>query len=411
MGQAVSGAGSRDAQSLAVNCGSSSVKLALFDADLNRIGEAEASRIGTAQPVTLRFSGLEGLGETHLPEGASHEQALSHMALAIADRHATRLCGIGHRVVHGGSTLRAPHVIDARLLQDIEALTPLAPLHQPHCLTGIHLLGQMFAHLPQVACFDTGFHRSIPEQRQLYGLPLAFADQGLRAYGFHGLSCEHVVSRFAALTGRTLPSALVICHLGNGASVTGLRDGQSRCNSMGFTPIDGLIMGQRCGHLDPGAVLWLVDAMKGDTAAVSDLLNRHSGLLGLSGESSDMRALLAMRSPAAHLALDMFVDRIVRETASAAGAIGGLDALVFTGGIGSGAPAIRQRVIDGLAWLGFVLDPEANTAHAATITSPHSARSAHVILADEERVICRAVMDLVSGGPEISAPACLAFPI
>lgn len=381
---------------LAVNCGSSSVKIAIFDAGFQRLGDAEASRIATDKPVSIRYSGFGEPEVEELAAGSTHDDAISHLSHRVGDLFGSRLEGIGHRVVHGGQHFSEPRRVDGDLLAAMQDLAALAPLHQPHNLTGIRLFGERFPQLPQVACFDTAFHRSIPEKRQRYGLPPEYAERGLRAYGFHGLSCAHTVSRFEHMTGRPLPSTLVICHLGNGASVTGVRDGQSRYNSMGFTPIDGLIMGQRSGHLDPGAVLWLVDDMKGDTAAVSTLLNRKSGLLGISGESSDMRALLASGSANAELALDMFVDRVAHETAAAAAAAGGIDALVFTGGIGSGSSLIRDRVIQTLGWLGFDLDSQANQAGHATITTAQSRRAAHVIVADEEQVIARAIAALAS---------------
>ncbi|MBB4063958.1 acetate/propionate family kinase [Gellertiella hungarica] len=380
---------------LAVNSGSSSVKVALFDDDLRRFAEAEASRINTAEPVQLRFSGFPARDEESLPAGSTHADAIDHLAEAVSTLAGARLAGIGHRVVHGGESLSEPRRIDDRLMAEMEALSVLAPLHQPHNLSGIRLMGARFANLPQVACFDTGFHRTIPEKRQRYGLPPAYAQRGLRAFGFHGLSCTHVVDRFEAVTGNPLPRRLAIAHLGNGASVTGVVDGRSVYNSMGFTPIDGLIMGQRSGHLDPGAVLWLVDDMKGDTAAVSALLNRKSGLLGLSGESSDMRTLLASTRPDAALALDMFVDRVAREVAVATAAAGGIDALVFTGGIGSGAALIRERVMAELLWLGLRPDGAANRSNsAARLTEAGSPVSAWRIVADEERVLCRAVKAL-----------------
>ncbi len=387
---------SENGVTLAVNSGSSSVKIAIFDGEFRRIGDAEASGIATDKPVAIRYSGFGEPQAEELAAGCTHDDAIAHLSKRVGARFGDRLTGIGHRVVHGGQHFAEPREIDADLMAAMQELTALAPLHQPHNLTGIRLFGERFPGLRQVACFDTAFHRTIPEKRQRYGLPPAYAERGLRAYGFHGLSCTHAVSRFEAITGRPLPKTVVICHLGNGASVTGVLNRQSRYNSMGFTPIDGLIMGQRSGHLDPGAVLWLVDDMKGDTAAVSALLNRKSGLLGISGESSDMRALLASRSSDAALALDMFVDRVVHETAAAAASAGGFDALVFTGGIGSGSALIRARVLEGLAWLGFDFDAEANARGDATITVPGSMRSAHVVVADEEQVIARAVVGLVA---------------
>lgn len=379
---------------LAVNCGSSSVKIAIFDPALRRLGDAEASRIATSQTVLIRYSGFGGLYEEELSPGASHAHAIAQLGEQVSDHFGSAILGVGHRVVHGGATFSEPIRIDPAAMAEIEALATLAPLHQPHNLTGIRLFGARFEQATQVACFDTAFHRTIPEHRQLYGLPAHYGERGLRAYGFHGLSCTHTVKRFEAITGRALPARMVICHLGNGASVTGVEDGQSRYNSMGFTPIDGLIMGQRAGHLDPGAVLWLVEDMKGDIGAVSKLLNRESGLLGISGESPDMRNLLASTSPAAARAIDMFVDRVVKEVAAAAAAAGGLDALVFTGGIGSNSVVIRARVLAALSWLGFTLDVGANEKARATITTPSSPRSAHVIQADEELVIARAVSAL-----------------
>ena len=382
----------RSSYLLAVNCGSSSVKIALFDRALKRFGEAEASRLNTRESVQIRYSGFGTLEEEALSPGTTHAEAIGRIADAMVEVHGDQVAGIGHRVVHGGPNFSRPMRINADLMRRMNELSSLAPLHQPHNLDGIRLLTRKFPRIPEIACFDTGFHRSIPERRQRYGLPDIYANRGLRAYGFHGLSCTHVCDRFTEITGDPLPERLVIAHLGNGASVTGAENGRSRYNSMGFTPIDGLIMGQRSGHLDPGAVLWLVDDMKGNTADVAALLNRRSGLLGISGESSDMRTLLASKTAGAKLAIAMFVDRVCHEIAAAAAAIEGIDALVFTGGIGSGSAQIRAEVLKKLDWMGFALDSRANRAQRTRLTGKQSAKRAYRIVADEEQVICRAVL-------------------
>lgn len=378
---------------LAVNGGSSSVKIAVFDGQAERLAEAEASGIGTPSGGEIRSSGLGDAAPVALAPGTSLKSAIDALAARVVAHAGGTISGIGHRVVHGGMDFSSPVVIDHQTLDAIRALSPLAPLHQPHNVEGIEAFGRAFPQALQVACFDTAFHRTIPMLRQHYALPPEHARAGLVAYGFHGLNCTHVTDRFEALTGTALPARLVIAHLGNGASVTAVRDGRSVFNSMGFTPLDGLMMGQRVGRIDPGAVLALVDRHGGDTAAVTRLLNRGSGLLGVSGISSDMRALMASSSPDAALAIAMFVDRVVRVIGEAAAAAGGIDALVFTGGIGAGSKAIRQSVVDQLGWLGLVLDAEANDAGGPRITTPSSAVSAYSIRADEEAVIARSVLE------------------
>lgn len=381
---------------LAVNCGSSSVKLAVFDRQLDRVSTATASRIGTGSAVELAASGLGTEENVTLPAGSSHADCIAELARLVTGRFGDGVAGIGHRVVHGGTRFTRPLLIDNQVLDEIRALAPLAPAHQPHNIEGIIAFGAAFPHAPQIACFDTAFHRSIPIERQIYAIPAHFAEEGLLAYGFHGLSCEYSVSRFSDVVGKTLPDRLALCHLGNGASVTAVLDGRSVANSMGFTPLDGLVMGSRSGRIDPGAVLWLVDHM-GDTKSVRAMLNGQSGLAGLSGISSDMRTLLADPSEQAKRAIAVFVDRLVREIGSAAAALGGLDAIVFTGGIGERAVPIRAAVIDRLGWLGLMLDPAANAWHATTITGIGSSVSAHVIATDEERVIATAVLAQAAG--------------
>ena len=369
---------------LALNCGSSSVKFAVFDLRRAPLHRGYVENIGSG--LEPRFDDGSGL-----PAGIErHDAIVAHLVRDRIAPRAGRVAAVGHRVVHGGTRFAEPARIDREVRRRIEDLAPLAPSHQPHNLAGIDAVDAALPGLPQVACFDTAFHRTIPEHRQLMPLPRTYAREGLRRFGFHGLSYERVVSRLPRILGARADGRIVICHLGNGCSLAGVADGKSAYTSMGFTPLDGLVMGRRPGRLDPGAVLWLVNRHGGDAEEVDALLNRRSGLLGVSGVSSDMRDLLASDDASARLAVTMFVDRL-----AAAAALGGLDALVFTGGIGENAAPVRERTIRALAWLGFELDQAANEAHAATITV--SKPSAHVIATDEEAVIAAATAGFLDG--------------
>lgn len=371
---------------LALNCGSSSIKFAVFDRACHALYRGQVENIGDGLSPRLIDDG----GSSDLPaQLGNHASIIGHLLHDVIMPRFGDVCGVGHRVVHGGTAFDQPAVIDGNVRSGIAALSPLAPSHQPHNLAGIDAVSGALPDVPQVACFDTAFHRTIPEHRQLMALPRAYADKGLRRFGFHGLSYQSIVARLPeAISGRRV----VICHLGNGCSLAGVVDGQSAWTSMGFTPLDGLIMGRRPGKLDPGAVLWLVRHHDGDLEAVDRVLNRESGLLGVSGVSSDMRILLEDGSEAAGLAVTMFVDRLVQEIGAAMAAIGGLDAIVFAGGIGENAAIIRARTLDALAWTGLGINKEANAAHALTISKGASRPSAHVIATDEEAVIARAVL-------------------
>jgi acetate kinase len=300
-----------------------------------------------------------------------------------------QIVAVGHRVVHGGIKFVRPVRIDPRTLAELEALIPLAPLHQPHNLAAIKAVARHVPALPQVACFDTAFHRTQPPVAQAFALPRCYAADGIRRYGFHGLSYEYVASILAdtdvgAARGRT-----VVAHLGNGASLCALRGGQSVATTMGFTALDGLPMGTRCGAVDPGVLMYLIDHYAMDARRLEELLYHQSGLLGVSGISSDMRTLLASPDPGAAEAVDLFVYRIGRELGSLAAALGGLDALVFTGGIGENAPPIRARVCRDAAWLGLELDEEPNALGGPSISRPSSRVSAWVIPTNEELMIAR----------------------
>lgn len=374
---------------LALNCGSSSVRFAVFGDDLVSLFRGQVENIAERLEPRLLLDGRPG---EPLPHGlAGHGQIIEHLLDRVILPRTGGLAVAGHRVVHGGTRFSGPTLIDDMVAGDIEALSALAPSHQPHNLAGIRALAKALPRLPQVACFDTAFHRTIPEVRQLMALPERFAAEGLRRFGFHGLSYQSIVARLPDVTGGEVPPKTVICHLGNGCSLAGLIDGASVFTSMGFTPLDGLVMGRRPGRLDPGAVLWLIERHEGDAGAVDRLFNRESGLLGVSGLSPDMRTLLASGNGKAARAVAMFVDRLILEIGSAVAATGGLDALVFTGGIGENAAPVRAAVVEALGWLGLDLDEAANGRHAPTITRGHP--SAHVIATDEERVIAASALE------------------
>ncbi|MDZ7599878.1 MAG: acetate/propionate family kinase [Hoeflea sp.] len=372
---------------LALNCGSSSIKFALFTPGMERTLWGLVEAIGHGQMPRLVLPGRETVAFG--TENDGHADLLPRLIDEIVLPHAGAIGGVGHRVVHGGERFAAPMAIDATVRSGIADLAPLAPGHQPHNLAGIDAAIAALPGIIQVACFDTAFHASVPAVRREMPLPRAYARQGLIRYGFHGLSYEHVAQNLPRLG---VPRGRVVaCHLGNGSSISGMIDGVSRWTSMGFTPLDGLMMGQRPGRLDPGAVLWLLEQFGGDAEKVSKLLYHQSGLAGVSGISGDMRTLLASGEADAAFAVDMYVDRLVAEIGAAAASLEGIDALVFSGGIGENAAPIRARTLAKLEWLGFAVDPEANAAGAERLTRDSSARPAFVVRADEELVIARAV--------------------
>ena len=377
---------------LTLNAGSSSVKYAAF-------GAAQ----GTT-PVPLLAGQLEGVGAA----GLSHDRAMAQVFARVAAAQSWRIVAVGHRIVHGGTAFAGPALIDDAVLSALHALVPLAPLHQPHNLSGVAAARAAFPGVPQVACFDTAFHRSLPELQQRFALPQAWHDLGLRRYGFHGLSYESITGQLrsektavdepALLAGR-----VVVAHLGNGASMCALAGGRSVATTMSFSPLDGLTMGTRCGRIDAAVVLHLIQQHSLDADAVSHLLHRQSGLLGLSGESADMRTLLASDSPGARLAVDHFVEIAARELAVMAAALRGIDALVFTGGIGENAAVVRQRIVQACAWLGMRLDDAANAAGQRQIDAAGSAVKLRVMHTDEEAVIARQALALTATDPQATA--------
>jgi acetate kinase len=296
---------------------------------------------------------------------------------------------LGHRVVHGGLEFSEPTRITPAVVAKLEKLVPLAPLHQPHNLVPIRLAAQRLPGLPQVACFDTAFHSCQPEIAQAFALPSAITERGVRRYGFHGLSYEYIASVLPQFDRQAAEGGVVVAHLGNGASMCAMQAGKSVATTMGFTASDGLPMGTRCGSIDPGVILYLMDELHMGAREIEKLIYQQSGLLGVSGVSSDMRTLLDSPEPRARFAVDLFIYRIGRELGSLAAALGGINAVVFTGGIGERAAVVRERVCQGAAWLGIELDLIANRAGGPRISGESSAVSVWAIPTDEELMIAR----------------------
>jgi acetate kinase len=376
-----------------INAGSSSIKFALYEAGGSEqvLFRGQIERIGVAPRLKVTNAhGDVAVSRDWPAEGFDHHAATREILRTGAELiHGTPVVGIGHRVVHGGVEYASPVRIDADVLASLARLVPLAPLHQPHNLAAIHAMAEAVPHIPQVACFDTAFHRSQTHLAQSFAVPRALTEAGVRRYGFHGLSYEYIISRLREIDPALAASRLVIAHLGNGASLCAVHHGRSVASTMGFTAVDGLMMGTRCGALDPGVLLYLMDEHKLGARDIEDLIYRKSGLLGVSGISSDMRTLRSSSDPHAAEAIALFVYRIVRETGSLAAALGGVDALVFTGGIGENDAATRAEVADGCRWLGVKLDEARNSRADGRISADGSPTAAWVLRTDEERMIAR----------------------
>jgi len=353
-------------------------------------------------PATAGAAGPPVRGSVEACDAESAD-ARERAVEAVLDRCAAehtdhRVVAVGHRVVHGGLKFAAPVRIDDAVLAELESLVPLAPLHQPHNLAAVRAVARRAPELPQVACFDTAFHRTQPEVAQRFGLPRRFTDAGVRRYGFHGLSFEYVASVLPQFDARAAAGRTVVAHLGNGASLCATLAGRSVATTMGFTPADGLLMGTRPGLLDPGVLLYLAAAHGLTPADLEQLVYHESGLLGVSGISSDMRELLASDDRRAAEAVELFVYRVGRELGSMAAALGGLDALVFTGGIGEHAAAVRARVCRDAAWLGVTLDEAANDVGERRISRAEGSASVWVIPTNEELMIADHVRRVLAIG-------------
>jgi acetate kinase len=380
---------------LVLNAGSSSLKFSVFlhgnpPRPLLR-GQLEA--ILTRPRFVARDAAGDVLGEREWPAGTQlgHPGAIEFLfawgRTGALGQH--KVAAVGHRVVHGGLKFLRPALINDEVLAELKAFIPLAPLHQPHNLSAIEAVSKQAPQLPQVACFDTAFHRTQPAVAQAFALPRRYAEEGVRRYGFHGLSYEYIASVLPAIDAPAAAGRTVVAHLGNGASMCALNGGKSVASTMGFTALDGLPMGTRCGALDPGALLYLMDHHRMDARALEQMLYQQSGLLGVSGVSSDMRALLTSPDPRAAEAVDLFVYRIGRELGSLTAALDGLDALVFTGGIGENAAPLRARVCRDAAWLGTDLDSAANEAGGPRISTHSSRVAVWVIPTNEELMIAQ----------------------
>ena len=380
---------------LVLNAGSSSLKFSIFRTEQSAgqlLAHGQVEGIGIAPRLHLRGGAGEVLDEQALAGGKSldHEDALG----VVLERCRSRLSGyqlvaVGHRVVHGGVQYAAPVRIDDSVMTELEALVSLAPLHQPHNLAAVRAVSRRAPQLPQVACFDTAFHRTQPEVAQRFGLPRRYTDEGVRRYGFHGLSYEYVASVLPDLDPRAATGRTVVGHLGNGASMCAMIDGKSVATTMSFTPADGLLMGTRTGSIDPGVLLYLMDRHGMTAEEIEHLIYHESGLFGISGTSSDMRELLSSDDSRAGGAVDLFVYRIGRELGSLVAALGGLDALVFTAGIGENSPAIRGRVCREAAWLGVSLDEAANIAGRPRISRAGSGAAVWIVPTNEELMIAQ----------------------
>jgi acetate kinase len=388
------GDGNPDRGCIAVlNAGSSSVKFALYEAGDNGalLFRGQVEQLGLAP----RMKVVDGKGETvtrrkWTNDQLDHRRATEEILKLGRELLAGRpVIGIGHRVVHGGMRFDAPARIDADVLRYLGTLVPLAPLHQPHNLAPIEAIAEAAPHLPQVACFDTAFHRSQTALAENFALPRDLTEAGVRRYGFHGLSYDYIVHQLAETMPMLARGRLVIAHLGNGASLCAVADGKSVASTMGFTALDGLMMGTRTGALDPGVLLYLMMERRMSPKDIEDLLYRKSGLIGVSGISSDMRTLRQSSEPEAAEAIALFVYRIVREIGSMAAALGGIDGLVFTAGIGENDAATRSEVAAGCRWLGLALDEERNKRGETRIHADSSRLTAWVMPTDEEHMIAR----------------------
>lgn len=385
---------------LVLNAGSSSLKFALcgrHGSDVQTFVHGQIDGLSTTPHFLAKEADGTTIAEKRWTSRIDHDDATAHaLAFALSRVPEGGLEGVGHRVVHGGSSFVGPVRVDTETLAALEALVPLAPLHQPHNLAPIRALRAQAPDLPQVACFDTAFHHDQPAVARAFALPARITDRGVRRYGFHGLSYESIARRLADVDPDAARGRTIVLHLGNGASLCAMAAGRSIATSMGFTALDGLPMGTRSGAIDPGVVLHLMDAFGMDVRAVEHLLYHESGLLGVSGISSDMRVLEASDDPRAAAAIDLFVYRISREIGSAAAALGGVDALVFTAGIGEGSARVREAVCRAAEWLGVAVDTAANTTHGPQITTPESPVRAWVIPTDEEGMIARHVVSVLS---------------
>jgi acetate kinase len=384
-----------DEFALVLNSGSSSLKFAVFCAsaatEWPMVVRGNVEGLGTAPQMSARDGAGSALETAPLPAGVSDARAaLEHVFGWLTSRFgAAPIVAVGHRVVHGGPRFAAPAIVTAEVLAELHRLVPYAPLHQPYNLAAIEAVAQHRPEVPQVACFDTSFHRTLGAVARLVPLPAEIRGEGLQRYGFHGLSYEYIASVLHQVAPGIADGRVIVAHLGSGASLCALRAGKSIENTFGFTALDGLCMGTRPGALDPGVILYLFQALGLQVKDVESLLYKKSGLLGISGVSNDMRDLLASSEPSARLAVEYFVYRVAKEIGALTAVLGGLDGLVFTAGIGEHSPVIRRRICEACTWLGVDLDREANAAQRTCLSRKGSAVGVWMIPTNEELMIAR----------------------
>ncbi len=386
---------------LTLNTGSSSLKAALYQVDQGErvVFSAEVSRIGS---TASRLSIDDASGTSVLDEqvDVSDHAAALHAVLEWLQQQGkeTQPGAIGHRVVHGGPRYREPVLVTEEMVDTLRQWIPIDPTHLPQAIAAIETVRQTFPAVPQVACFDTAFHRHMPQVAQMYALPRHFSDRGVMRYGFHGLSYESIMQALRTLDRSRAEGRMVIAHLGNGASMAAVRDGVGVDTTMGFTPAGGLMMGTRTGDLDPGVLLYLLESQHLTTAALETLITQQAGLLGVSGIGGDMRDLLDREStdPHAAEAVELFCYQARKFLGALVAVLGGLETLIFTGGMGEHAAPVRQRICDGLQFLGVSLDPERNAGHAAIISAAHSAVQVRVMKTNEDLMIAQHTYRIVS---------------
>lgn len=376
---------------LILNAGSSSIKYAVYGTDLKQILHGQVDRIG----LDPQYHGGAKHIDVPVADNATHAEILDWLLTHIAGLSDNlRIIGAGHRVVHGGQDFAAPARVTDEVIANLRTLAPLAPGHQPHNLAGIEAVARRWPDIPQVACFDTAFHRTQPRIAQLFAIPRSFSDDGVLRYGFHGLSYHYISTQLPHHLDKP-NGKVIVAHLGNGASMCAMQNMKSVATTMGYTALDGLVMGRRCGELDPGVIFHMLRDRGMSVAEIEDTLGTKSGLLGVSDISSDMRDLLASDSPAAAEAVDLFVYQACKKIGALAASMGGVGSLVFTGGIGENSAAIRARILQGCAWLGADLDDAANASGNARITTADSRLAAFVIPTDEEGIIAGETRRLV----------------
>src|SRR6476619_1959402 len=382
-----------DDYALVLNAGSSSLKFCVFQRPLGQNWRLEArgqiEGIGTSPRLSVKDANGESLAKQDVKVSDGREAVEALAAWLRSKYGGSKVLGVGHRVVHGGARFKGPTILNQQVLEELRELIPLAPLHQPHNLAAIEAAFERLPGVPQVACFDTSFHRGQPAVAELIPLPRELRQAGLQRYGFHGLSYEYIASVLPQVAPKIARGRVIVAHLGSGASLCALKEGKSLDSTLGFTALDGLCMGTRPGALDPGVVLHLFQGLNLTAKEVESLLYKKSGLLGISGTSNDMRDLLGSTEPDAQLAVDYFVYRVAKEIGALTAVLGGIDGLVFTAGIGENSPEIRQRICAASAWLGVDLDVGSNTNHSSLISTHKSKVSVWVIPTNEELMIAR----------------------